>query len=293
MRTSFKGLMLVGVVFAFAFLNSVSHNNKIRTTANYPEQQFGTASLASSGSLNSTAPYKLGSAIAGGVYSLTGTKVHSWSDEKRWPIASLTKLMTALVSEDTMFPNKRVIIKDEYVKFAEDAAGTIYAGEEFTVSDLQKALLLVSINVSAEAHAGEYGRAAFIARMNGYAEKIGMENTHFADPSGLSIRNQSTAEDLAKLVAFIYANKPGIFAVTRQVTAGIYDWKLGTTRSITNINKFAGGADFIGGKTGTTPESVGNLISVFRVGEYFGRIIIVLGSEERFEETENLIQKWH
>ena len=117
--------MLVGVVFAFAFLNSVSHNNKIRTTANYPEQQFGTASLASSGSLNSTAPYKLGSAIAGGVYSLTGTKVHSWSDEKRWPIASLTKLMTALVSEDTMFPNKRVIIKDEYVKFAEDAAGTI------------------------------------------------------------------------------------------------------------------------------------------------------------------------
>lgn len=279
--------MLAGIVLAFALLNSVNRNN-IGGSATYPEQQFGTASLSSAGPLDSASSYKLGAAISGGVYSITGTRVYSWNDEKRWPIASLTKLMTALVADDSMFPNKRVPVKEEYVKFAEDAAGTIFAGEEFTVSDLQKALLTVSSNVAAETLAGEYGRPAFIAKMNAYAANIGMENTYFADPSGLSVRNQSTATDLSKLVAFIYANKPGIFAVTRQTASNIYNWKSGETRPLGNINKFAGMPDFIGGKTGTTPESVGNLISVFKVGQYFGRIIIVLGSEERFKETEKL-----
>ncbi len=200
--------------------------------------------------------------------------------------------MTALVTDDLMLANKRVLVKEEYVKFAEDAAGTIYPGEEFTVSDLQKALLVVSSNVAAETLAGEYGRSAFIQKMNAYAANIGMKETYFADPSGLSVRNQSTASDLAKLVSFIYANKPEIFLVTKQTTPQIYNWKTGEARVLVNINKFAGRTDFIGGKTGTTPEAVGNLISVFRVGQYFGRIIIVLGSEERFAETENLLQRW-
>jgi D-alanyl-D-alanine carboxypeptidase len=63
-------------------------------------------------------------------------------------------------------------------------------------------------------------------------------------------------------------------------------------RPLVNINQFAGRPDFVGGKTGTTPEAVGNLVSIFKAGGNSIRIIVVLGSEERFKETENLFQKW-
>lgn len=292
-KTTTKALILAIIVLGFASINFNKPEEEYNFVNVTDSQDFSGGSLISHDSLLGNKSYKLGSAIAVGVFSLDGEKQYVLNSEKKWPVASLTKLMTALVVSDGLPDSKRVVIKKDHVDLTDGAAyGSVIVDEEYTVSDLKKALLLVSSNVAAEALAHEYGRGKFIELMNEYASQIGMENTYFADPTGLSVRNQSTIGDMAKLVLFIYKNEPEIFKITKQANGIIYDWRTGSIRSLSNINKFVDRSDFIGGKTGTTPESVGNLISVFSTGSLDGRIIVVLGSEDRFEETKNLLNKW-
>lgn len=126
--------------------------------------------------------------------------------------------------------------------------------------------------------------------MNSYAVRFGLKDTRFVDPTGLSIGNQSTVQDLAKLTKYILINRPEIFNISREPVVTITDLTSGNSRELKNINQFAGQANFIGGKTGTTPEAVGNLISIFRGtknGEGF--IIVLLGTEDRFNETRKLL----
>lgn len=233
------------------------------------------------------------SASAYGVYTTAGIKLDGVNENRKWPIASLTKLMTALVAREVMLLSDKIEIRNLDPEY-EGTAGGFALGEVFSMKDLEKALLIVSSNAAGNAIAGHYGYERFIATMNSYAFKLGMRNTYFADPTGLSYKNQSTVEDLDKLVTYILINKPDIFKVTRAKSDTIYNYKNGRRRAITNINQFAGKANFIGGKTGTTPESVGNLISVF-TGEAKtpSKVIILLGTENRFEETTSLLASWN
>ncbi len=219
-----------------------------------------------------------------------------WSrnPDKRWPLASITKLMTAAVISRNMPLNQSTTFtaSDFRIESLEQNASSsrfnMSSSSRFTIGDLRKAMLLVSSNESAEAAARVYGRGDFLAKMNANVREWGLTNTFFDDPTGLSSSNQSTAADLLKLAGFIYNRYPEIFRITKIPLVSILDLNSGKKILIKNINNFAGTADFLGGKTGYTDEASGNLLSVF---SYRGRpiVIIVLGTEDRFHDTEKLL----
>ena len=116
-----------------------------------------------------------------------------------------------------------------------------------------------------------------------------MANTHYADPSGLAVGSQSTADDLVILAQKIYSDYPEIFAITRTPQVTVTEIGSGKQVMVKNINEFSGEADFIGGKTGYTDQADGNLLSIF---SYEGHpiVVIVLGTDDgtRFANTEAL-----
>lgn len=120
------------------------------------------------------------------------------------PIASITKLMTAMVVLDAQLP------MDEWVDVGKDdptirkrSRSRLSIGMTFTRTELLKMALMASENRAALALARSYpgGVAAAVAAMNAKAHELGMFNTRFKDPTGLSKENVSTANDLAKMVA--------------------------------------------------------------------------------------------
>lgn len=219
---------------------------------------------------------------------LSGEEVYSQASLRRWPIASLTKLMTAIIATEKIGLTKQVMISQDAVDTFGDAGG-LQAGEVFTVENLLKPLLLVSSNDAAIALAESFGKNEFMAAMNEKAHELHMsEATHFVDPIGLDSRNQSTPVDLEKLIAYIYMNEPQILRITREREGKIKDIAKGAVIRFQNINEFAGESGFLGGKTGFIDESSGNLVSLFSVA---GRpiLVVVLGSDNRFEVTRQLL----
>lgn len=209
--------------------------------------------------------------------------------DRRWPLASITKLMTALVVSEhpeKMPPGAAITVSEADVA-KEGNAGSFRAGEVFRAGDLVRAMLIISSNDSASALAAAYGREALLKDMEIKARELGMRETTFADESGLSFLNQSTARDLERLVRYLADRRPELLAATAAPEAAITEVTSGRARSIKNVNFFAGRADFAGGKTGSTPEAKENLVSLFRRGgETY--LIIVLGSDDRFAVTEEI-----
>jgi serine-type D-Ala-D-Ala endopeptidase (penicillin-binding protein 7) len=119
------------------------------------------------------------------------------------PIASITKLMTAMVTLDAnLDPAEVVCITKADVDFLKGSRSRLPVGLELTRDDLLRLALMASENRAAAALARSYpgGAGAFVQAMNLKAYLLGMGGTHFADATGLSSANVSTAEDLAKLV---------------------------------------------------------------------------------------------
>ena len=119
------------------------------------------------------------------------------------PIASITKLMTALVVLDGQQPLDQVIVISAADRWkGKGAFSHIPNGAKLTREDLMRLALMASENLAARTLARNYpgGMAAFVKTMNVKAKALGMTHTHFDDPSGLSSQNTSTARDLVKLV---------------------------------------------------------------------------------------------
>ena len=119
------------------------------------------------------------------------------------PIASITKLMTALVVLDGQQPLDEVIVITAADRWkGKGAFSHIPNGAKLTRADLMRLALMASENLAARTLARHYpgGIPAFVKTMNVKAKALGMSQTHFDDPSGLSSRNVSNARDLAKLV---------------------------------------------------------------------------------------------
>lgn len=116
------------------------------------------------------------------------------ADEQR-PIASITKLMTAMIALDSDWNLTRRVMLDNRV-------GSHLPRQSYTRRELLMAMLVKSDNAAAETLAQDYpgGRDAFLAEMNARAKMLGMWQTHYDDASGLSRLNVSTARDLAILI---------------------------------------------------------------------------------------------
>jgi len=207
--------------------------------------------------------------------------------EKYWPIASITKLVTAIVALEKIGPDKIASISQTSID-TEGITKNFLVNEKYSIRDLIKIMLTVSSNDAASAISEFYGQENFINEMNLISEKIGMSQTKFYDCTGLSIQNKSTTNDLTKLAEYIIKEKPEILEYTKIKELSIIELGNNSNKSFTNINSFAGQEDFIGGKTGFIESSEQNLLSIFNYKNY-KILIIILGSDNRFLETQKIL----
>ncbi len=215
------------------------------------------------------------------------------------PIASITKLMTALVFLDTSPDLSREVSID-----AKDqrAGGITYLipGETFKLRDVFFAALIASSNEGAAALSRLSGlpEADFVARMNKKAAELGMTATKFVDPTGLNNDNKSTAGDILKLAQAAFAKTEIKDAVSREeyelsVINKKIKRKIKTTDRVLGDDFGVGNNSYFikGGKTGYL-ESAGYCF-VSEILDSAGRriLVAVLGSptiNDRFQDTKSL-----
>ncbi len=133
----------------------------------------------------------------------------SKNDQAVLPIASLTKLMTGLVVSEARLPMEEVIVISQAdVDTEKGSRSRLRVGAELTRGELMHLALMSSENRAAHALGRTYpgGLATFVALMNTKAQRLGMADTRYVEPTGLSSKNQSSAQDLARLVNVAYGN---------------------------------------------------------------------------------------
>lgn len=126
------------------------------------------------------------------------------------PIASITKLMTALVVLDARQPlDETIQISDADRDFPKGAFSRLTVGTTLTRGDLMHLALMSSENRAAHALGNNYpgGMPAMVAAMNAKAKSLGMTSAHFVDSNGLSSQNVASPEDLSKLVIAASKNR--------------------------------------------------------------------------------------
>ena len=136
-----------------------------------------------------------------------GQTIYAKNTQGITPIASITKLMTAMVVLDAGLPLEETItIARADLNFGKRSNSRLGVGTGLTRRDMLRVALMSSENRAAASLARAYpgGAEAFIAAMNRKAVELGMWNTRFADATGLSSENVSTAEDLVKMVKSVY-----------------------------------------------------------------------------------------
>ncbi len=220
---------------------------------------------------------------------------------KKMPPASLTKLLTAAIAKDNLAPDEKIILSEGSKKTEEKTSG-IPAGEMFWRDDMLTLIIMASANDAALALAervGERGgRLNFQERINYFAEfmqkkahEIGLENSSFKNPSGLDAKNHyANAEDLAQLAEYIWYNHQQIWAISRTLEKSIVS-NSGREYKIVNTNELL--KEFpaiLGGKTGLTDNAKGTLILLYPLKTGDIAVIVILGSEERFEDGRKIIQ---
>lgn len=205
--------------------------------------------------------------------------------------ASTTKIMTALVSLENYRLDQIIEVKD--LEKVEGQKMKLFSGEKITVENLLYGLLVASANDAALVLARNFpnGEAGFIWAMNQKVKELGLTGTNYKNPVGYDDQNHySTALDLARLA--IYAMKNSEFAkITGTQKITIYDVTGTIPYPISNVNTLVGKLPGVKGvKTGWTQQAGECLVTFI---EQDGRkiVIVVLGSEDRFKETEELI-KW-
>lgn len=236
------------------------------------------------------------------VYDLNTNKIlMSKSESNPHSIASLSKLMTAHVflKYYTENINKCVTyISDEDRDTIKNTHTKIYKDKAISCLSLLQLMLLVSDNYAASALANsipKITKSQFYNLMNKEALEIGMKNTFFKDSSGLSFENQSTAEDLLKLIKVLMKNEKikelsGTYAVNLQNGSKIILFK--NSNKLIRDNIYS--ADL--SKTGYISESGYNLIFVpDKVCENKKIAIIIMGaksSANRANFAQNILEKY-
>ncbi|HWO07155.1 MAG TPA: serine hydrolase [Candidatus Paceibacterota bacterium] len=220
----------------------------------------------------------------------TGTIFAHKNAAVTYPIASITKLLTALTAKELLPDGSAITLNADDRRQTEGTPGSITLNESFPMEEALKALLTESNNSISYALARAAGTDAFMAEMHTNAKEAGMRGATFEDPSGISSRNRANAVDIFLLTRHLYDEAPDILAMTR-ATGETITAKSGRRYSLGNFNVFHGDDRFLGGKTGYTNEARETMTTVFEVpvdGETATVAFIVLGSEDRKADIEKL-----
>jgi len=221
------------------------------------------------------------------------------------PLASITKLMTALTATELIPKNSRITIRKEFLQ--EEGDTGLLDGESWKLQDLLDFSLLVSSNDGVRSVASvigamnlqtddyNLGRKDFISKMNAKAQELGLQQTYFINESGLDdgvlSGGYGSAIDVSKLMQYILENHPEILEATKYQTINISSLDKVHTAKNTNIdvNQIPG---LLASKTGYTDMAGGNLVIAF--DSSIGRpvVVVVLGStmDGRFRDVSKLIK---
>lgn len=219
----------------------------------------------------------------------SGISLYDKNSEAELLPASTTKIITALVALDYyQLDSILTVPKDAGV---DGQKMGLFEGEQMTFENLLNALLVYSANDAAETIAANYpgGQTAFTDAMNAKAQSLSMTESHFDNPVGLDGDGQhSTAKDLVR--ASEVAMRNPIFAKivgTKQITVSDITGKY--SYNLKNINELLGSVPgVIGVKTGWTENARENLVTYIERDNH-KVMIAVLGSQDRFGETKELI----
>ena len=184
MRLNNGGFLRLATAFAVLLLASMPSGARHRPAAGDPPDIRSSAALV--------------------VDESSSTVLLARQAEVPTPIASITKLMTALVIVDAHQPLDEVLtITEEDHEHGRGAYSRLAVGARLSRGDLLHVALMSSENRAAHTLGRSYpgGLTAFVAAMNGKAQALGMSHTHFVDPTGLSSENQASPADLSKLVS--------------------------------------------------------------------------------------------
>ena len=230
--------------------------------------------------------------------------IFSLNENLQLPLASLTKIMTALVAEENIPSYALIPVSKNAI--AQEGDNGLTINERWPLFDLIDIMLISSSNDAAFALAEEGGRTSepggatsqfsdvggFVALMNKKAADLGLAQTYFFNPTGLDIsKNQpgayGSAKDIADLFLYIIKEKVSLFEVTRYSTLKI------DSREFQNTNKIINEIPrIIFSKTGASDLAGGNLAMVVDRGFENYVIIVVMGSTEqgRFEDAKLLYE---
>ena len=217
------------------------------------------------------------------------------NDNAVLPIASLTKLMTALVISDAnLSHNDMITITQEDVDTEKGSTSRLAVGSVLSRGDLMHLALMSSENRAAHALGRTYpgGLSSFVKAMNERAKGLGMLSSHFVEPTGLSSRNQSNANDLAVLVSATY-NVPLLRELStshgREVAVGRRTLQYNTTNRLVKSPNWDIGLQ----KTGYISEAGQCLVMQTKVA---GRQLIMVfldsaGKLSRIADAER-VRRW-
>lgn len=226
--------------------------------------------------------------------------------DRQLPVASLTKMVTALVALDK-FPLNRKIRVPKHIKRVPKSVVGLKPRDRVSVKDLLHGLLIGSGNDCAETLASAYpgGRTRFIAAMNRRARAMGTRRTRFYTPSGLDRKkvfkkrgkrrvriksNVSTAREIARIARLAFANKT-VRSICQKKRYVMASTRSKTGYRIKNTNKLLrGNLPIEGGKTGYTSRAGHCMATKFTPGRNI-LLIVVLGSPDHFRDTRLVYRK--
>ena len=207
------------------------------------------------------------------------------SSDAKLAIASLTKLMTAVVVLDNYDLTKNITV-DEAADSQDPMKQDVRLGDTMPAESFLEIMLVKSSNKSAYTLSEVIGEQEFVNFMNQKAKDLGLENTFFADPTGLSPKNISTANDLAKLAEYILKNYSKIADISR-----VKELDVPKFGKVANTDELLGQIpEIVCSKTGFTTQAKGCLLLVVSNPKNNDYIInIILGADDRFSEMKKLI----
>lgn len=237
----------------------------------------------------------LKSAVAFVQDAATGETLISKNQGAVLPIASITKLMTAVVILDAgLNLEQRVVISDEDYDQLKGTRSRLRAGTVLTRDELLLLALMSSENRAAAALGRTYpgGTEAFVSAMNAKAQLLGMGDTRFVDPTGLSSANVSSAKDLARLVSVAHEH-PLIRQYSTRESAKVH--AMGRPLDYRNTNGLVRNAQWDIGlsKTGYISEAGRCLVMRVRMASREVNVVLLdsWGKLSRIGDAQR-IRKW-
>lgn len=230
----------------------------------------------------------------------TAAVYHLESQQELWtknpsmqvPVASLTKLLSALVVSD-LFVSEEVVEVSSSSLRVDGQKQTLFEGELLTVQSLLTMMLVESSNDAAfalAAHAAEK-EIDFVSEMNAKAWAIGMRGCAFRDPAGLDDTGYCNVRDLLRLARVVLLQYPQLLPVMTQQTTQVVSVDQAVVHEIENTNELLDDVPgILGGKTGYTDGALGCLILITSTnGQRDTILTVVLGSAQRFTDTRMLL----